>query len=1050
MAVTEQMLDDIGTAKSLSEALDAILSGDLSQIESWAKAESKSFVLSQIEGLDYAQLGFSSVARANLEAQQISSMYGIPYDAAGAVISQAYGYAIRETEDFQNSILEYRSNGLLTPEEASQIYASANHRLATQLNLIDRDMRSWAELDPERFTEVGNFLLEDDTARLSSYFEEINLTVTGQDSCFPAGTLITLTDGSCKPIEAIARGDVVMSFDGTGTLVPGRVTQLLANVTDTWLELSNGTVVTPGHRFLRPDGSFAEIGEIVAEDGRIVAEDGSVQVLSAKVIRYSAETAHLFEEGEMLVAASAGSAALAPEVRQGWKTYNFTVAGHHTYIADGIRVHNDSVLSALQAGDVLVSLDTDLDNAVVVRGANGSGTAEVVLIDGVHQGDHLVSYREYVYTAPAGMSDPLAAVTAHIEANNGRTYTGSDGATHVVNLSINSFDPGHGNTYGDGVVSDDMDEALVDDLGFTRSAPSDTRVAFGSGISAGDVTVSLSGGTAVFTIALAGGGHVTESLSGVTAGMSVEFADGSSATIGTLPDTPQSDGIVQGSAGADLIDSDFLDADLEGPTGGADEIRGGWGSDTIFGYGGHDSIDGGSGHDEIHGGTGYDTIDAGNGNDTVWGDEGRDVIFLGNGDDLFEDSDQNNTHAHDSVDGGAGSDTLRGDGGNDTLSGGDDGDSISGGVGDDVLHGDGGDDTLWGQFGQDSLFGGAGNDVLINGAGAEAFTGGPGRDLVDYGVSSVGLRVDLLTPANNTASASGDTYSSIEDLRGSGYGDTLTGTHGNNTIWGDDGEDRIHGMQGHDVLHGGDGNDTIWGHQGDDTLDGDAGHDILYGSDGDDSLSGSSGNDKLSGEEGADTLDGGSGTDEASYFLATSGAALDLQNNSANSGAAAGDVLVSIERVYGSEQNDTLRGDDAANVFWGDAGDDYLNGRAGNDQIYAGTGNDRLFGQDGNDKLIGADGADRLHGGSGRDTLGGGNGNDTFLFREGDENDLIVDFEDNADTIRLLDFGISNFTQARNHAVQDGDDVVFDLGGGDVLTVRDITINALSDDMVFT
>ena len=125
-----------------------------------------------------------------------------------------------------------------------------------------------------------------------------------------------LHDGTEKLISEITVGDVVATFVACADVSHSRVTQLLHNVTGTWLHLSNGTYVTPGHRYLRPDGSFAEIQVIIADDGRIVAADGSIQTVTAEVIRYSAETAHLFEEAEMLVYASEGGAARAPQVKR--------------------------------------------------------------------------------------------------------------------------------------------------------------------------------------------------------------------------------------------------------------------------------------------------------------------------------------------------------------------------------------------------------------------------------------------------------------------------------------------------------------------------------------------------------------------------------------------------------------------------------------------------------------------------------------------------------------------------------------------------------------
>ncbi|SFY43283.1 hypothetical protein SAMN04244548_04648 [Paracoccus pantotrophus] len=58
--------------------------------------------------------------------------------------------------------------------------------------------------------------------------------------------------------------------------------------------------------------------------------------------------------------------------------------------------------------------------------------------------------------------------------------------------------------------------------------------------------------------------------------------------------------------------------------------------------------------------------------------------------------------------------------------------------------------------------------------------------------------------------------------------------------------------------------------------------------------------------------------------------------------------------------------------------------------------------------------------------------------------------EDNTDTIQLMNLGVTTFAQARTHATQNGADVVFDFGSGDTLTVRNTTINALADDMIFS
>lgn len=574
-----------------------------------------------------------------------------------------------------------------------------------------------------------------------------------------------------------------MAHDATGNLVPGRVTQLLHNVTDTWLHLSNGTYVTPGHRYLRPDGSFAEIQDIIADDGLIVTTDGSVQRVTAEVIRYSAETAHMFEQAEMLVYASEGGAALEPEVKRGWKTYNFTVAEHHTYIADGIRVHNESVLSTLKAGDVLLSLDDTLQNAAMLRDVNGDGRPEIVIVDGVREpGANTLIAREYTYTAPPGVSDVAKYVQDKMAAINGRSYTGSDGKTHKVDIYGQPLDPRLGNGPRDGKVSDDMDEMLTDDLGFTRTLTAENALYLSTGITPGQVTQFVSGGVLYLTITQADGTQVTEAVGAAATIGPVRFSDGS---VIDYDDLTQ---LVRGTSGNDRLTG----------TSGADALDGLGGNDTLIGGNGNDSLTGGSGNDVLIGGNGADRLDGGSGSDwadySVHGGAARADLATG------------------AVSGAAAGDTLisienlRGGSGNDTLLGNGGGNALEGGRGNDWLYGRNGNDTLRGQDG---------NDVLVGGAGADRLEGGAGRDTAHYGTSGSGLIIDLLDPSNNTGDAKGDSYASIENIKGSAYDDWIRGNTANNIINGGAGNDSLVGDRANDVMIGGSGADVfIFGARG--------------------------------------------------------------------------------------------------------------------------------------------------------------------------------------------------------------------------------------------
>jgi hypothetical protein len=97
--------------------------------------------------------------------------------------------------------------------------------------------------------------------------------------CFLSGTPVSLPGGSTKPIESICVGDLVLSYDATGTLVSGRVTRTFRNEVSHLLDV-HGLKVTPGHATLCGDGMFkgrhVPIIDILLSDGALVRADGSL------------------------------------------------------------------------------------------------------------------------------------------------------------------------------------------------------------------------------------------------------------------------------------------------------------------------------------------------------------------------------------------------------------------------------------------------------------------------------------------------------------------------------------------------------------------------------------------------------------------------------------------------------------------------------------------------------------------------------------------------------------------------------------------------------
>ena len=404
---------------------------------------------------------------------------------------------------------------------------------------------------------------------------------------------------------------------------------------------------------------------------------------------------------------------------------------------------------------------------------------------------------------------------------------------------------------------------------------------------------------------------------------------------------------------------------------GDDTITGTVGSDRLLGFDGNDTLIGGPGADGLVGGFGNDTASyatAATGvvadlDDNTFGTgdaRGDSYISIDNLDGSAHDDVLYGDHSNNQLSGGAGNDILVGETGADRLDGGPGIDTVAydasaiglradllapptntgdatgdsyisienldGSSFDDILLGDNkanviggnlyhdlasGNDRLYGRGGNDTLFGYDGNDILEGGPGADVLDGGTGINTASYATAASGVSADLDDNEFATGDAKGDIFTSIQNLTGSPFADTLYGNHGANR------------------------------------------------------LSGGGSNDILVGEAGADTLDGGAGVDTVAYDASGSGLRADLLTPATNTGDAASDVYISIENLDGSSFNDILLGDNKANVIGGNL---IHSTPSGNDQLFGRGGNDTLFGYDGNDILDGGTGTDQMTGGTGNDS----------------------------------------------------------------------------------
>ncbi|MGO1074132.1 beta strand repeat-containing protein [Inquilinus sp. CA228] len=432
-----------------------------------------------------------------------------------------------------------------------------------------------------------------------------------------------------------------------------------------------------------------------------------------------------------------------------------------------------------------------------------------------------------------------------------------------------------------------------------------------------------------------------------------------------------------------LVGSAFADA-MNGDAG-VNTLDGGAGDDVLAGRGGADILQGGAGIDSATYGSSAVGVTINLATGTGTGSDAQ-------GDTLFAIENVTGSAFNDTLIGDAGVNDLRGDVGDDVIRGGAGADRIGGGAGVDTADystssagvtidlaagtGTGGDaqgdtlfsietvtgsgfaDTLYGSADANALSGGAGNDVLYGRGGADVLDGGNGTDGAGYFESGGAVTVDLAAGTGSGGDAQGDVLSNIENLGGSIFADTLTGSAGANAINGGGGNDTIAGAAGSDTLYGGNGNDQINGGADGDALIGEAGTDTLNGGDG---------NDVLNGGADADVINGGAGIDIADYNGSGVGVTVNLATNINTGGYAQGDTLTNVENVQGSAFGDNLTGDGAANTLRGMVGNDVLNGGAGWDTLEGGSGDDQLVGGAGGDLLRGGAGADHLTGGADND-----------------------------------------------------------------------------------
>ncbi|WP_280513962.1 calcium-binding protein [Ruminiclostridium herbifermentans] len=485
----------------------------------------------------------------------------------------------------------------------------------------------------------------------------------------------------------------------------------------------------------------------------------------------------------------------------------------------------------------------------------------------------------------------------------------------------------------------------------------------------------------------------------------------------------------------------------------SETLNGTAGPDILIGDAGNDTLNGDAGDDMLYGGEGDDKLFGGTGNDILTGDEGNDTLNGGTGNDTYvfkRGFGKDNITDRDSTAGNV--DTIK---------------FIGGITKDDIEFIRRGNNI-------EIIFKDSDDVITINQAAVDINSRIERFEFDDGTIIMFNEITDIpIYGTDNEETLNGDDNDNIikslggDDTVNAGAGndivyggsdnDSLYGDAGNDILYGEEGDDYLDSGEGDDILYGGEGSDYLEGGDGNDYLVGGPGDDILSDISGDDIFDGGTGNDRLSGSIGSDTYIFGLGyghdtindydtdLEQGSIDVVKFGEGISIENleyrrvlNSLEFTVTNSNDTLTIENyyvesnfiesiqfadgtvldssnfndlaIYGTDDKDTIDGNEKDNTIYGLAGNDKIIGGAGNDTLYGGDDDDYIYGGNGNDIIYGEAGSDKLYGEA---------GDDTYVFGRGDGTDIIYNsssLETDTDTLLLRELNYSDVTMIQNNA----------------------------------
>ncbi len=219
------------------------------------------------QALSFFLGGITGVTNSNTLAA--SAMDAIGIEATVTVLPESVGEAKKVPGFYNVAKMEKPLMAFLLQKSADDLINASPEMYAELPSLYNRLFTEFQLRFEDELPELRNFM----NGSGASDFPELI------QRCFLPHTPITLADGTTKPIAAIRPGDMVLSPDRTGTLVPARVTRTFVNDVAHVLDF-HGTGVTPGHVFLcgagRFQGRHVPLIDILRDDGAVVRQDGSL------------------------------------------------------------------------------------------------------------------------------------------------------------------------------------------------------------------------------------------------------------------------------------------------------------------------------------------------------------------------------------------------------------------------------------------------------------------------------------------------------------------------------------------------------------------------------------------------------------------------------------------------------------------------------------------------------------------------------------------------------------------------------------------------------